>query len=321
MNYNIVLTTAEDIVAVVDAIVAKGKEASIEYISSFTGIATADQVKKALHMAQELQLIGFDTTVNMYKVESFLAQKLVMALSDTEKAVFMRLILEQYPPYHTFRERYRFTQSIEVASRQTKVLYSMNSNERDIKNTLVSIATYAKALKSEGANLYTFIDGEQSNGVIEHLLNIISISEASLISYWGDDLYDFVNRENVFQPLCDALVKSKATSIDQKSIVVYAANAFESFLGDCASKLGVSLVGKSGILQKRDALSAHLSKKHRGMIDYIGQIRNAADHGADNDENNQSWIVTTETAIMYPVIVAVLIRDIYVRMTTRSIEV
>ena len=43
----------------------------------------------------------------------------------------------------------------------------------------------------------------------------------------------------------------------------------------------MSLVGKNGILQKSSALGNVLSKKHRGMIDYIGQVRNAADHGAD----------------------------------------
>ena len=55
MSYNIVLTTAEDIVAVVDAVIAKGSEAAKDFIAEFTGIATDDQVLKALQMACELQ--------------------------------------------------------------------------------------------------------------------------------------------------------------------------------------------------------------------------------------------------------------------------
>ena len=43
MNYNVVLTTAEDIVAVVDAVVAKGNGATIDFVADFTGIATDDQ--------------------------------------------------------------------------------------------------------------------------------------------------------------------------------------------------------------------------------------------------------------------------------------
>lgn len=223
MSYNIVLTTAEDIVAVVDAVIAKGSEAAKDFIAEFTGIATDDQVLKALQMACELQLIVFDSSRGCYGSPSFLARKLVSASSDEQKAVFMRLILEQYAPYNTFKTRYGFTKSIELACRQTKTLHMMTSNERDVKNTLISIATYAKALKSEGANLY--------------------------------------------------------------------------------------------------ALSAHISKKHRGMIEFVGQVRNAADHGADPDENNQVWTISNETARIYPCIIAALIKAIFSRDATGSIEV
>ena len=142
MSYNIVLTTAEDIVAVVDAVIAKGSEAAKDFIAEFTGIATDDQVLKALQMACELQLIVFDSSRGCYGSPSFLARKLVSASSDEQKAVFMRLILEQYAPYNTFKTRYGFTKSIELACRQTKTLHMMTSNERDVKNTLISIATY-----------------------------------------------------------------------------------------------------------------------------------------------------------------------------------
>lgn len=147
MSYNIVLTTAEDIVAVVDAVIAKGTEAEKEFIAEFTGIATDDQVIKALQMACELQLIVFDSSRGCYGTPSFLAKKLVSASSDEQKAVFMRLILEQYAPYTTFKTRYAFTKSIDLACRQTKTLHAMTSNERDVKNTLISIATYAIFLR------------------------------------------------------------------------------------------------------------------------------------------------------------------------------
>ena len=55
MSYNIVLTTAEEVVAVVDAVVAKGSEASKEFVSEFTGIATDDQVQKELQMVSDIQ--------------------------------------------------------------------------------------------------------------------------------------------------------------------------------------------------------------------------------------------------------------------------
>ena len=321
MSYNIVLTTAEDIVAVVDAVIAKGSEATKDFIAEFTGIATDDQVLKALQMACELQLIIFDATQNCYRSPSFLAQKLVSAATDEQKAVFMRLILEQYEPYNTFKTRYGFTKSIELACRQTKTLHAMSSNERDIKNTLISIATYAKALKSEGANLYSFVEDMNAVFVIDTALRSANITENSLRSYWGENLYTFVNTTNVFEPLVEALQKANAATIDVRSVVVCAANAFESFLADYAVRKGVSLSGKNGIIQKRDALSSHISKKHRGMIEFVGQVRNAADHGADPDESNQVWTISNETASMYPCIIAALIKVIYLRDMTGSVEV
>ena len=211
MSYNIVLTTAEDIVAVVDAVIAKGTEAEKEFIAEFTGIATDDQVIKALQMACELQLIVFDSSRGCYGTPSFLAKKLVSASSDEQKAVFMRLILEQYAPYTTFKTRYAFTKSIDLACRQTKTLHAMTSNERDVKNTLISIATYAKALRSEGANLYSFVEDMDAVGIgiIEAALCSANITENSLRSYWGESLYTFVNTSNVFDPLVEALQKNK----------------------------------------------------------------------------------------------------------------
>ena len=158
-------------------------------------------------------------------------------------------------------------------------------------------------------------------GIIEAALRSANITENSLRTYWGENLYTFVNTSNVFAPLVEALQKTHSGTMDVRSIVVCAANAFESFLADFAVRKGVSLSGRNGILQKRDALSAHISKKHRGMIEFVGQVRNAADHGADPDENNQVWTISNETARIYPCIIAALIKAIFSRDATGSIEV
>lgn len=208
-----------------------------------------------------------------------------------------------------------------VRDASVKTQDMMTSNERDVKNTLISIATYAKALKSEGANLYSFVEDVDAVGIIEAALRSANITENSLRTYWGENLYTFVNTSNVFAPLVEALQKTHSGTMDVRSIVVCAANAFESFLADFAVRKGVSLSGRNGILQKRDALSAHISKKHRGMIEFVGQVRNAADHGADPDENNQVWTISNETARIYPCIIAALIKAIFSRDATGSIEV
>lgn len=320
MAYNIVLTTAEDVVAVVDAVVAKEEGANVDYIAEFTGIATADQVNKALCMAVELNMLLLDSSSGCYYVKSYLAKRLVTATSDEQKAALMRLVIEQYQPYNVFKTRYGFTHQIDLACWQTKTLCSIQGNERDIKNTLISIATYAKALKSEGANLYSFVEEEFSVSLIEASLSESAVSEKQLRDFWGDSVYSKINHVTVADPLADAFLKSKAHSPDTRAVIVYAANAFESFLDDYASVKGVSITGKTGIIKKKEALTAHLSKKHKGMIEYIGQIRNAADHGADNDENGQLWTITKDTALLYPCVVATVIKDI-IQRDLGSIEV
>lgn len=77
--------------------------------------------------------------------------------------------------------------------------------------------------------------------------------------------------------------------------------------------------GKHGIISKKDALSGVLSKKHRGAIEYIGQMRNAVDHGVDPDENSNMWEVRIETAMIYPILVATTIRNILDREETGKI--
>lgn len=313
MGYNIVLTTAEDIVSVVDAIVAKGQNADKSYISDYTGIATEEQVTKALIMALDLNLIAFNDSTSTYYANSFLAEILVTTTTDEQKAAIMRLILEQYYPYKVFKTRYSFTHSIEQACHQTKILCALESHERDIKNTLISVATYAKALKSKGANLYSFAEENNTFSLIETLLSEHAIFKATLQLFFGEELYDELDYSTIINPLSFAFQKSKDETIDTRSIVVNTANAFESFLDSFARIKNIQLKGANGIIQKKNVLSTVLSKKHKGIIEYIGQIRNAADHGADSDENNQIWTISRETAIVYPYVVSITIKSIMER--------
>lgn len=311
--HNIVLTTAEDIVSVVDAVVAKGQNATKGFISDFTGIATDDQVNKAIQMAIELRLIYHDEAADTYGIQLFLARNLVTASSDEQKAVIMRVILEQYEPYITFRTRYAYTKNLEIACKQMKTLYSMASNERDIKNTLVSIATYAKALRSEGANLYSFDTDDAAIDIIKGNLQLAARIGDNLRSFFGEAVCLIINRENTLQPLLDAFQKTRAETIDARAVVVYSANAFESFLDDWATKNAISLSGRRGIGQKKDALASCIGKKHRGMIEYIAQVRNAADHGSDPDDEHLMWSISEETAILYPRVIACAIKSICLR--------
>ncbi len=311
MTYNIVLTTAEDIVGVVDAVLAKDENSNLTFVSEFADISEM-QAKNALDMALELNLVKFDGAG--YSSDSLLARLLISARNDHHKATIMRFVLEQYKPFITFKARFEFSQSIDLASKQVKHLFTMTSSYKDIKNTLTNIATYAKAMLSDGANQYIFNDDSVTYiEILDVALKSKANDDYALRTLLGDTVYDFVDEEKVYAPLADAFSKVQNELSDGKTIILYAGNAFESFLKQIADKHGVSLVGKSGIIQKSTALSSVISKKHRGMIDYIGQVRNAADHGADVDENGGVWEISEETSRVFPTIVATIIKDIVLR--------
>lgn len=313
MNYNIVLTTAEDIVGVIDAVLAKPEQCDLEFVSEFADISD-NQARNALNMAVEMELLILDKTNMYYSSESLLARLLVSARNDQHKATIMRFALEQYKPFISFKARFGFSQSIDLACKQIKTLYGMSSSYKDIKNTLTNIATYAKAMISDGANQYVFNDDSVTYlEILDVVLKSKANDDYALRTLLGEKTYSFIDEEKVYTPLADAFSKVQNELNEGKTIIMYAGNAFESFLKQIADKHGVSLSGKSGIIQKSAALSSVLSKKHRGMIEYIGQVRNAADHGADVDENGGVWEISEETARVYPTVIATVIKNIVAR--------
>ena len=310
MPHEIPLTTAEDIIAVTDAVLARAECSNLDFVCEFADISET-QAQNALHMAQELNLIEKDLSQNLYSSDSFLGRLLVSSRNDNHKAAIMRLIIEQYDPYITFKTRYAFTETLDLASKQVKVLYSMTANYKDIKNTIISIATYAMAMINDGASCYKFNNDDVSYiEIVELALKFKANDDNALKQQLGEKIYSYLDRTNVFNPLSDAYSKIQNVNEEAKAIILYAGNAFESFLQQIANEHSISLSGKSGIMQKTDALNAVISKKHRGLISYVGQVRNAADHGADVDEGGKTWEVSEETAYTYPIIIASLIKNI-----------
>lgn len=316
MVYNLQLTTADDVVAVIDAINAQGDSATREFVMLFTGIATITQVSNALDVACDMSMISFNSTPSTYRISSPLAHLLSTAIKEDQRAALLRIILEQYEPFNTFKVRFAITQNIDVSCAQIKAIHSITANERDIKNTIISLGTYAKILKRENASTYSFFTNKDSDHLqlINELLEEKTKNEMLLWQFMGECVYNFANYNNVIRPLLDSSSKAMSEPIDTKAVILYAGNAFESFLDQYAITKQISLQGKTGIISKMSAFSStDISKKHRGQIEYIGQVRNAADHGADIHEANMTWAITKETASVYPIIVSLAIKNILQR--------
>lgn len=310
MSYNIVQTTAEDIISVVDAVLAKNEVCDKKFVSEFSDISIP-QAENALKMAVEMGLIQEKET-DIFSSSSHLASLIVSARNSNTKASLLRLVFEQYEPYVAFKTRFLYTGSLDTAAKQIRTLYSMTAGYKEIKNTIINIATYAKAMINDGAGSYKLDEDNVTYiEILDLALKFKANDDGALQEQLGPDVYEYIDKKNVFAPLSDAYSKIQALPTEIKPIILYAGNAFESFLQQIATDNGVSLSGKSGIIQKSQALNSIISKKHRGMIEYIGQVRNAADHGVDADENGQTWSISEDTCFAYPILVTTVIKDIY----------
>jgi hypothetical protein len=99
-----------------------------------------------------------------------------------------------------------------------------------------------------------------------------------------------------------------------------AGNAIESFLVQVADHYGMNVQNAMGINAKADQIAQahHLTAKHKFMIKYLGHVRNAADHGTDQ-EIGQAWEITKETAIEYVHVTQSVILDVVAYMNNRFI--
>ena len=125
MPFNIVQTTAEDIIGVVDAVLAKPENCDKAFISEFADISLV-QAENALQMAMEMKLID-SPAPGFYCSMSHLGKLIVSSRNGDNKAAILRLVLEQYEPYITFKARFTYSGSLDTAAKQVKSLYSMSS--------------------------------------------------------------------------------------------------------------------------------------------------------------------------------------------------
>lgn len=288
--------TAELVVQTVEAVHAQG-EATVDDVASFCDLSKG-QVENALFLAVDLGLVKLGGT--KYSEASPLA-RFLSTPDDSRKAALMRIVLESYEPFVVFRTRLSATNSVDTAAQQTKASLDLGAHREEIKDTLISLGTFAGALTSQGGGRYVASDQLLAIQIqsLAQAANDNASAEAIIRKRIGP-LVDKVDRLEVIMPLATALLKSKDG--DAKGSVVDAARAVESFLARLADRKAVVLTGANGINQKLDKFRPDnkLPKKIVEAAKYLGQIRNAADHGIDVDpEVSSVWQIQDTTGQYY----------------------
>jgi len=315
-------STAEDVVASVEAVVANGMPTSVAFVSYFADIPAA-RADEALKLAVDLRLL--EVNGGNYSPTSPLCV-LLMTPDLALKAAILRIVLESYEPFLIFRKRLKATELAATAAQQTKTTLALTAHRDEIKDTLVSLGTYSHALRSEGGGRYEPSELPVGNHLLKTAQGCadVAAAEARIRLQMGDAAADSVSRDDVLVPLANALLQAGAG--DGRAAVLLAGNAVESFLAVLAGRLGVAIAGAAGINAKLDRF-AHagavpvpanaLPKKLIFMGKYLGHIRNAADHGVD-PEVGATWQIQQSTGLEFVYVACSFLSAVHARQAGQA---
>ncbi len=296
--------TAELVVSIVDAVHCYG-QTDKKCAAQFCDLSES-KAEQALGLAVDLGLLREDAGI--YTAVPPLAS-FAGAPGDNARAAMLRVALESYEPFIRFRDRLRATNSAYSAASQTKQLLDLQLDRDEIKDTLISLGTYTRAINSDGGGQYTINPGGKEIDLLPLAAACTDSASAEqhvrdLISPHGDR----VDRVTILQPLAQSFLKAKAR--ENRETISEAGNAVESFLAELAGRMNVDLTRANGIGQKLDKFRPDnkLPKKIVEAAKYLGQIRNSANHGQDTEINAQ-WDISDRTALNYPNVACAFIRS------------
>jgi hypothetical protein len=295
------------VIGAAEAVMAVGRHADRALVAGFLDIPEP-RAEAALNLAVDLGLLS------VHAAEFTVASPLVRFLAtpnDQRKAVVLRVVLESYDIFVTFRERLLATASVDVAAQQVKALYDLQDHREEIKDTLISLGTFSHALIAEGGGRYRLGDRPFDDLLVTlaQACADVAAAEQSIRDQLGPETTTTISRIDVLAPLADALIRARDG--DARGAVVAAGNAVESFLTELGVRMNVGLAGANGINAKleRFATNRSLPRKLLAVGKYLGNVRNAADHGVDTDIG-AAWNIRISTGREYTFVAASFIANV-----------
>ena len=313
-------TTAEQVIATVEAVVVNNKRTTAAFAADFSdNLPNVAQATAALEMAQDLGLVQKDgqAWINGSPLSRFLSTS-----AQPQKAAVMRIVLESYDAFSLFRQQLVATGDATRAARQTRKVLDLDAHHEQIKDTLVGLGTYAQALKTSGGGQYAATDQPFADAlaVLAKACADVAAAEARIRENLGQDAADTVSKNEVIDPLANALIR--AATPDARGAVLEAGNAVESFITVAAVGANIALGGATGINSKLQPFvtGQALPKKIVNVGYYLGHVRNAADHGVDQ-EVNAPWTIRDTTGVEYVFVACSFIRATVRRLAGGSPEI
>jgi hypothetical protein len=286
-------STAEQVVHAIEATAIAGRPIDAATVGAFGDMPT-ERAEAALALATDLGLLSEDA--NSYEPASPLCIFFASGLQERSAAA-LRIALESYEPFVLFRSRLPYTTTASDAARQTKAKLGLTGHHDEIRDTLVSLGTYSHGLRAVGGGQYE-LPGDEAAPAIHTIAAAcadLAAAEAKVRAHLGERAVPLSSTSEVIQPLSDALLRAGREDADG------AGNALEAYLVDLAGRKAVNITGANGINAKLERIADQegLPPKLRRISKYVGDIRNAADHGPDPDVGNASWTIRSNTGVEY----------------------
>lgn len=288
--------TAEQVIDVTCSVAAAVGTAKIPYVAAFCDM-TEPAAASALDLAADIGLIVLKG--DGYRAIGPLAG-LAQHPAPRAKAALLRVALETYEPFVVFRARLTATSDSRQAARQTVAILDLDAERDDVLQTLVDLGTFAHALESEGGGRHAAVSAPIADAVADlaKAAEDKASAEIQVLRRLGNDLAESCSRTDVILPISAALLKAGAS--DGVGAITLAGNAVESYLTAWGERVGTGMVGAHGVNAKVKRLedAGQMPKKVGSMGRYLGNLRNAADHGIDPD-TGASWEISATTGREY----------------------
>lgn len=307
--------TAEQVVAVTEAVVAHGEPAPQNFVEVFADL-NADQARSALALSVDLGLLS--KTAESFEATSPLC-RLLRTPHDSERAAVIRIVLEGHQPFLVFREELEATADAATAANRTKARLDLDAHREDIRSTLLGLATYSGALTAGQGGQYER-DSKSQSHLLEELSSGCEEQGASIYQVrkiLGEDLANTVSHENIIDPLAAGL-RHAAGDDGGREAVVNAGNAVESFLSEVAARHAIDVSTAHGINAKlaRIEQGGMMPTKLLNVGKYLGHVRNAADHGVD-PEIGDAWTISDGTGLNYVFVALSFLKSVSSREANR----
>jgi hypothetical protein len=305
--------TAEQVIEVAETVAISAESVDAQRVADHVN-HPVQTVERALSVAESLGLVTAQD--GSYDAAAPYGHYFSQA-TETRRIDVLRFALEAFPAYRFFKQRVALHRDPLKAARETKHRFGYTNHEGEVRETLVSLGQFSGSLIYATETGYVVATSEEAEGFLA-AAEQIAIQGASVEAFirelLGEETYGYVQNEEegIITHLRSALQKVVAGERD-RSTVVHIGNACENFLVKVAREAvpAVDLSGATGVTSKAQRLEDGkvIASKHMGYMRFLGHLRNAADHGEDQDINAE-WEIAPESVQLGALVLLAAIKSV-----------